>query len=902
MAGESKSRILRDAERLVLQGKISQAIKEYLKIVKSDPDDILTLNTIGDLHLRLGKGTEANTCFSQVAENYARNNFLLKAIAVYRKILKSDPENIATNQILASLYARHGSNVDARNQYLKVAEISAREGKNRDSLEAYEKVAELDPMNAAVQLKLAQIQLAGGAKEKAHAYLAGAARAQVKAGDLSAAVNSFRRAMQLNPLDIAVMRGFLETSMQVKDVTPVLEQLKESLAVAPDNVDLHEMFGRACLAAGDPRSAIKAFQAVVSADETRYGLFYEVHKALLAAGEVDDAATCLDYIVPILISRRGTDRAIEAYKSILEINPSHIPTWIRLGNIRSATNDQAHYLEAQRKLVDLYLSQQSPREALEPLELILQIEPDSQKYRKLHREAYAEAFPGMPYVSPVISDSSAAERRLGAPLQEAPPAEGGAAVAQADAPTMVEVDLLLNYGMVDKALDLLRNMEARDSSDREVRQKLIAVYREQEQHTLAAEQCMMLAALHRKSGDEAAVQELVAQAKELDAALVSARGRELLPSLRQSALEGSSARYESNTGLTPPMEVDLSEDLSEIFFQGSGGAGVSTITEPAGPTPEDLVEEYTPAVAPRVAEGSVADQLQEVDFYIRLGFHEEARAKLDEISRDYPNNPELPPRYQQIADALSQQSPVSPVEKPLRIEPPGPAPGSEGDVFGRLKHDLAESLLGLDIGADSDKKLEPEVGTQAKPVESAPPAGAPGAEQGSQVEPSEGKDAGEPEGRVNNMFADLIDEVNSLTDQEIARDSFETHFSLGIAYREMELIDEAIREFQNALKVLAPPRHPREMIQCCGMLSTCFLEKGMPRSAIRWCESALGVSEISPHEALALRYDMGVAYSITGEANRALECFETVFSSDPGYRDIAQKIDELRGGPGRHVP
>jgi tetratricopeptide (TPR) repeat protein len=151
------------------------------------------------------------------------------------------------------------------------------------------------------------------------------------------------------------------------------------------------------------------------------------------------------------------------------------------------------------------------------------------------------------------------------------------------------------------------------------------------------------------------------------------------------------------------------------------------------------------------------------------------------------------------------------------------------------------------------------------------------------------------------MFADLIQEVNDLTDQEITREDFETHFSLGTAYREMGLVDDAINEFQGAMKSLIPEKHPQEMIQCCGMLSTCYLEKGMPRSAIRWCQTGLGFAENSSHEALALRYDMGVAHSVTGDSERALECFGSIFRIDPSYRDVAQRIDDLRGGSGRHV-
>jgi lipoprotein NlpI len=76
----------------------------------------------------------------------------------------------------------------------------------------------------------------------------------------------------------------------------------------------------------------------------------------------------------------------------------------------------------------------------------------------------------------------------------------------------------------------------------------------------------------------------------------------------------------------------------------------------------------------------------------------------------------------------------------------------------------------------------------------------------------------------------------------------------------------------------------------------------MPRSAVRWCQTGLSVSGISNHEAMALRYDMGVAYQMDGNSKLALQCFDQIFSIDPGYRDVAQRIDEIKGGFEGHAP
>ena len=112
----------------------------------------------------------------------------------------------------------------------------------------------------------------------------------------------------------------------------------------------------------------------------------------------------------------------------------------------------------------------------------------------------------------------------------------------------------------------------------------------------------------------------------------------------------------------------------------------------------------------------------------------------------------------------------------------------------------------------------------------------------------------------------------------------------------MDLIEEAIREFQTALRITESSKDVRKRIQCCGMLSTCFLKKGMPHSALRWCQTGLNVKGIAPHETMAFRYDMGIAHSLEGNKDLALQCFDQIFNIDPGYRDVAQQIDEIKSG------
>jgi tetratricopeptide (TPR) repeat protein len=424
------------------------------------------------------------------------------------------------------------------------------------------------------------------------------------------------------------------------------------------------------------------------------------------------------------------------------------------------------------------------------------------------------------------------------------------------------------------------------------------MYKEDNQRSLAAEECLDLALAHRKMGDEDAVQKFIDEAGRLDPAVAASRP-ELLSLACQSGAGPSPAAPGPATFAPDPgagLEVDLSEDLSEIFFKDGGSAGVGEPAD-AAIVADDMVEQFVPSTVPRPT-ASLPKQLQEVDFYIRLGFYDEARVKLSELEKDHPDHPELLIRRRQITPeaAEPEAAPIalSGTSDTIELVSEGtPAEPSIPEEFSLIE----EPTESLDIPwtPAADEALP----AQALPIfslEEEPRFG--------DILPAEERDlpahqAEEPEAK--GMFADLLDQVNSLTDQEIAHEEYETHFSLGIAYREMSLIDEAIREFQDAIKVLSSARHPTEVIQCCGMLSTCFLEKGMPRSAIRWCETGISVHGISQHESMALRYDMAAALMALGELAKALENFTILQETDPSYRDVNQKICELRGDSGRHA-
>ncbi|HRC88159.1 MAG TPA: tetratricopeptide repeat protein, partial [Thermoanaerobaculia bacterium] len=123
--------------------------------------------------------------------------------------------------------------------------------------------------------------------------------------------------------------------------------------------------------------------------------------------------------------------------------------------------------------------------------------------------------------------------------------------------------------------------------------------------------------------------------------------------------------------------------------------------------------------------------------------------------------------------------------------------------------------------------------------------------------------------------------------EHLSTEDYETHFNLGIAYREMGLLDEAIGEFQLASK------SPARLVDCCSMLGISFLEKGLPELAVKWYRRGLDHPGLSEDESLALLYDLGNAYAVAGDREGAYKTFVEVYGTNSHYRDVVARLEEL---------
>jgi tetratricopeptide (TPR) repeat protein len=131
------------------------------------------------------------------------------------------------------------------------------------------------------------------------------------------------------------------------------------------------------------------------------------------------------------------------------------------------------------------------------------------------------------------------------------------------------------------------------------------------------------------------------------------------------------------------------------------------------------------------------------------------------------------------------------------------------------------------------------------------------------------------------------------TEAEPAGD-YDTHYHHGIAYKEMGLMEDAAREFQDAINLVQPDDGTRRFFHCANLLGHCFMEKGMPNLALMWYQRGLETPDLKSEEKQALYYEIAVSYEIGGDSEKAVEYFEKIYAEHVDYRDVGTRLEGLR--------
>ncbi len=148
---------------------------------------------------------------------------------------------------------------------------------------------------------------------------------------------------------------------------------------------------------------------------------------------------------------------------------------------------------------------------------------------------------------------------------------------------------------------------------------------------------------------------------------------------------------------------------------------------------------------------------------------------------------------------------------------------------------------------------------------------------------------------TSNVLSDILSELQEETaEPSEAEEDPETHYNLGIAFKEMGLLDEAIGELQKVCHALERGANFSQPIQALTWLAQCLVDKGAPEAAVRWYKKALQLPGLDDGSRCAIYYDLGMAFEAFGDKKSALTNFMEVYGSNIDYRDVASRIKALK--------
>ena len=161
------ARLISTAREHEERGKLSKAIGVYQKLLKSDPENLRYQLRVGDLHLRNGSARQAREAFLQVARTYEEQGLALKAIAVYNQVVQIDPGDPELRIALATTYQRLGLLNDAANQYGHAIALFSAPRDHVRKLHTVRAMLDLDPGDSAMRIRLAEAVSASGLVDEA---------------------------------------------------------------------------------------------------------------------------------------------------------------------------------------------------------------------------------------------------------------------------------------------------------------------------------------------------------------------------------------------------------------------------------------------------------------------------------------------------------------------------------------------------------------------------------------------------------------------------------------------------------------------------------------------------------------------------------------------------------------
>jgi pilus assembly protein FimV len=933
------------------QGFTVKGIAMYKKITKLQPSVDASLK-LAELYTQQGLFNDARAQYLQVAEDFMKNGDLEQAVRLFQKVLEMDPENVPMRVKLAEVYVRLGKKKEAWEIFSAAAESLRARGSLAATEDILKRMSTLDPGNSYVLLLRGRAAFEADDPKTAIEHLEKAAdldshpdglrdllKAYLQIGNLAKAAPIAeklltvhndpeglfllaegstrlgqyhealdvytRHADRLLATDSTKLVGSLHTMIgHVRDDAGALDALLLLLNKAGESTHVNEVtellahasvkdgnLARArdlyqMLATTEPQNQVhmQNYQQVVArmeGESPTVGItaeegaviveeleatapvidqFYPDHVAIAVRSAVTDADLFLSYNLP--------DKAVVPLLGALPLAPRDTRLNQRLASLHTRFHRFTEAAVCCRTLEGVYHDAGYPEEAVRYGDLAARYEQSAEPAPAIDAPILPAPAPVSPAATPALHirpAAQAASETPAAPWPAAPPADSGHEAADTSH---------LEYGMRELAAPA-DSVEPESPAAESASADSSAAW--EDSLSIDEDAPAEMPAIVAEDSDASSNPEIAETVEEVRFYLEhfmtdqARAGLEKLETMTRDASILDPLRAEIASAGQPPAEPE--PEIAEINADDPADfqIEVDSQPEPAATSPdlmagyhhetaEEVHEETEPAHAEHHAE-PVHAETSELNAFV---------ADLEASLGD--SFPQAPP--------ASEPLPSWPVAAPPK-RTAAPAPSRARDLE-PVEHAPAETPAAPPMPAIAASSG----GAAAAPAMSYSPAPVRPLGAGAQaMHPSDSVDLSE-------MFGELKQEL----EEDVAQgdDDPETHYNLGVAFREMGLLDEAIAELQKVCTSIERGMPFAQPVQTYTWLAQCFLDKGVPEAAIRWYEKALSIPGLDDEARLAINYELGSACETANDKPGALRHFTSVYGANIDYRDVAERIQSLK--------
>jgi len=847
-----REKILQAAQKYIEKKKYDRAIVEYQRIVQEDPNDARTLLKIGDLQARLSAYPEAIATYDRVGQYYASQGFALKAIAVYkqiRELIKKHAPDLADRYghivpKLADIYTQLGLTSDALAAWDEVATRLQRASRDRDAIEVFHRMVELDVGNPLPHLRLAEACCRIQSLDEAIDSFWTAAELLLNLDRADDALKVVERILHFRP-DARFARVAAELYLgraTREDGLQALAKLQICFQADPKDLDTLGLLAQAFTLIGQEAKAVEVYKemARLAREQNKTELYAQLLGHLRQVAPSDDQVAAFDSMMPAGRSVRPVEPAEDSHASLSDSEVELL-------------EDSENFDVAPTAAVTLPESR--PRLA------------------------------STPDVVVVDDRIEAAEE-----LNDASSFDTGGHARKA----IVDAESFRKLRLFPKAIEALHIALEIDPRSLEIREKLREVLIDAGEREAARAETINVAQLYFESGDVAQAEALLSPVLEVDpenhdALLLWERisGRagseqdafdpnEPLPSYDLEEVSAEQAMH-TEPGAAPgkrslsamddpfgspgggddplpsfPLGTQLDDD--ELGAVTGHPSDVTELTEYEEEEEISSVEDFIPppalalAPAPEPSYEGVEDVLDEAEFFATRGLYEDARTILLEQLGRTPNHKLVLERLAEIEAQLGSSGESQTKER------------SRLSDRTNVDYDVAQSLDALDA-------LEPaseNYSTEARQALSS----------------------------TQDIDVDQVfEKFKAGVKAQVADNDSATHYDLGVAYKEMGLLPDAVGEFEVA------GRDPGRECMCFAMIGLIYLEQSQLDRAAEAYVRALSAAQKTVEQEMSLYYDLGNVYEMKRQNQDALYYFQKIARRDPGYRDVAERIRHLQPAP-----